>query len=201
MRRVDNKVAAGLGVIALSTFFLGVRPVAFGGNPDRGLPPSRGVWDDPAFYFPQTGLIHNGLHPRGPLFDWGRWGEAESKKPDHVVEFHAIGQYGYYAGPHVHVVDDIGLGDPLLARLAPKAAGALTPGHLRRAIPDGYLQSLDGDGGGVNVIRDPSLHQFYDVIVEVTRGPLWSWSRLNKALRLSLGCYQPLIDRYENPPR
>ena len=41
-----------------------------------------------------------------------------------------IGQLGYYGGPCLHIIDLLGLGDPLLARL-PAASPFLTrTGHL-----------------------------------------------------------------------
>ena len=34
-----------------------------------------------------------------------------------IAEYGAVGMRGFYAGPQVHLVDRLGLGDPLLARI------------------------------------------------------------------------------------
>jgi arabinofuranosyltransferase len=176
-----------------SSLLLTVRPIAFGGDPRARLAGQPGCWDERAQYFAELGLINVGLHARGPLHPWARWGQAEGRTVPRVVGFHAIGMFGYYAGPGLHIVDYLALADPLLARLYPVPSPQLEVGHLGRRIPDGYLESL----GGTNVIRDPSLHAFYDVLSQVTRGPIWSWSRLAKAAGLVTGRYQYLLVRYE----
>jgi arabinofuranosyltransferase len=185
--------ALGLVAIAASTLWLAVRPVAFAGDPDAVLPSEHGIWDDHGYYYPHTALRHVGWHARGPLYEWGEWGQHEGNTPGRVLIFRAAGQYGYYAGPGIHIIDDLGICDPLLARLAPIESEELLPGHMIRAVPAGYHESVDGP----NVIRDPALHELYDAIVEVTRGPIASWSRLKRAWFLSTGQYQYLARRYE----
>ena len=75
--------------------------------------------------------------------------------------------------------------DPLLARLP---AGRWRIGHFERPLPDGYWESLDADR---NLIRDPAVHELYDVIRTVTRGPLWSLERWRAILVLNMNYPEP----------
>jgi hypothetical protein len=49
-------------------------------------------------------------------------------------------------------------------------------------VPDGYLASVITDS---NRVRDPRVHALYDVIREVTRGPLFSARRWRAILTLN----------------
>jgi len=196
VRSSSAVAAAGLLPIVLSTFWLGVRPVALGGDPSAGLPGTRGVWDDHAFYFPHTSLMKLGLHAKGPLIDWGHWGESEGHTPGRTLVFRAVGQFGYFAGPSMHIIDDLALCDPLLSHLSPSNDGFLVPGHLGRAIPAGYIEAARG-AHTPNALQNASLREYFGNVVEITRGPIWSWSRLVKAFYWSTGQYEYLIRRYE----
>ena len=83
-----------------------------------------------------------------------------------------VGLFGYFAGPEVHVVDTLGLGDPLLARLP--AQPKWRAGHFQREIPDGYLKTIET---GRNVITDPEVAMTYARLKIITQDPLWSRRR------------------------
>lgn len=111
-----------------------------------------------------------------------------------------IGYRGYYAGPGVYFIDPYALADPLLARIMPRLRDDFHPGHLGRAIPFGYQETLET---GRNVIKDPELARFYDRLCVVTRGPIWSGERWRTIAGMMRGEYDDLIihDRYRLPPR
>jgi len=145
------------------------------------------------------------LSPQDP------WPEAAQQAGEHarltpVGVRGAIGFFGYYAGPGLHVLDYHALGDPLLARLPavdrdpllaelfPRlAARKWRIGHFVRRIPEGYVETL---ATGRNAIRDPDLAAYYDRLALVTRGPLLDPARLRAIWDLN-GCRHPVeIERY-----
>jgi hypothetical protein len=64
---------------------------------------------------------------------------------------YAIGSVGYSTGPGIHILDLHGLSDPLLARLPAQDQTLIIPGHVLRAVPPGYLETLRS---GKNVIKE-----------------------------------------------
>ena len=107
---------------------------------------------------------------------------------------YTIGYVGYFASPHVIIIDYNGLSDPLLARLPPAIDKATwRPGHLSRPIPDGYIESMIS---GENQIVDPSLSEYFDKLVLITREPVWNWERLVTIYKINTGQYDYLIRDY-----
>lgn len=132
----------------------------------------------------QTGLIGN--HP------WAQIGKkVRADRSVRVLNWGAVGMVGYYAGPRVHVVDPPALGDPLLARLP--ATRPWFPGHFDRRIPEGYLESIRASG---NLIADPGVHELYEAVRLITRGPLWSWERARTVVRMNLRRFDGAIAGY-----
>jgi len=70
----------------------------------------------------------------------------------------AIGLKAYTQDPTAYIVDFFALSDPLLARM-PALAEGWAPGHFARAIPAGYLDSLQARE---NQIVDPDIAALYD---------------------------------------
>lgn len=102
----------------------------------------------------------------------------------------AIGYIGYAAGPDKFIVDQLGLSDALLARIpADPIRFYFKSGHFPRSIPDGYIESIDKD---TNAIKDPNLHEYYGIIREITRGPLFSWRRIKMIFNINTGRYRHL---------
>jgi arabinofuranosyltransferase len=180
----------------VSTALLPVRTATFGGVAGAPIGHTHVVWDDRAYYAKYTGLTTVGLHARGPIHELGRLGLAVGKER-RVIVMQAVGMYAYYGGPQLHAVDQLALADPLLARLQPLPYPDMEPGHLWRALPDGYVRSIED---GRNEIVEPHLHEFYDHLSLVMRAPLWSPARLWTALQLLAGRYQPLLRDYESSP-
>lgn len=105
-----------------------------------------------------------------------------------------MGWFGLAAGPSKIIVDPLGVTDPLIARLPVRVGGGYwIPGHFERAVPTGYLTSLES---GENRIEDPALHVYYDSLRLITAGPLFSLSRWREIVAMNLGKRTDLIDTY-----
>ena len=186
-------MAGAIGVGTLSP----PRPLFTGVNYGEGTwqrISKAGIADERRFYYPATGLLR--VHRRFPTPDTdepkrvqrylsqGRW----------VVQRDMVGFFGMAAGRRLHVVDVLGLGDPLLARLP--AARPWRVGHYYRVVPEGYIETLQD---GVNHIRDPKIAAYYDTLRLVTRGPLWSRSRLWAIVALNLGLVDEPASSFQLP--
>lgn len=111
----------------------------------------------------------------------------------------AIGMQGYEAGPPVHIVDQLALSDPLLARLPAERRPNWRVGHYFRKIPGGYLESLQS---GADQFEDRDLAEYYRHIHRVVSGPIWQASRWQSIYLLNTGQLEYLIDQayYQNLP-
>jgi arabinofuranosyltransferase len=98
---------------------------------------------------------------------------------------------GYFGGPRVHIVDPPALGDALLARLP--AGPVWYPGHFDRRLPAGYMESLRVQG---NLIEDAGVHEYYEHLREIIRGPVWSWRRFRTIAAMNLGRFESLLEAY-----
>ena len=154
-----------------------------------------GLLDEHNYYASASGLLNfvrNVVMPNSPLTQAGLQAQQNHTR---VVVFRSIGYFGYAAGPSVHVVDDLALADPLLARLPLTQAEENTwrIGHFARDIPPGYLDTLET---GTNKIQDPGLAQYYARLHDVVSGPLFSWQRLQEIWGFNTGAYNSLLQHY-----
>jgi arabinofuranosyltransferase len=96
----------------------------------------------------------------------------------------SIGFFGLAAGPTKFLIDRNALSDPLLARLpvSPRLYFEFYAGHYFRDLPAGYLESCDR---GENLLQDPLLHDYYDRLRNVTRGPLFQAARFRDIWNLN----------------
>jgi arabinofuranosyltransferase len=131
-----------------------------------------------------------------PDHTWMREGRSFREGPDKVTVQGSIGFYGLMAGPEKHLVDRNALSDPLLARL-PVSRGLYFEfyvGHFFRDIPEGYLESLEH---GDNRLADPFLHGYYDRLLNVIKGPLFTASRMRDIWYLNVGDGRRFARRYD----
>ncbi len=145
-----------------------------------------GISDERGFYYPATGL----LRPDGgafPSHQWARWGKEKRSGGSEVVVGYAIGMFGYYAGPQIHVIDTNALNDFLLARLPVPRGDIPRIGHFARELPSGYYETVLT---GENQIKDPSLAEFYNAVRLVTQAPLFSEGRINAIWKMNTGSYR-----------
>lgn len=148
-------------------------------------PAWQGVIDERGYYHRGAGL----LATRSPVsHGFAREGRQAQKEGPHTEVRATIGYFGYYAGPEVHVVDRLALGEPLLARLPARYDPTWRIGHFRRDVPAGY------DPGVGSPPADPALAALWEQVREVTRGPLFDGHRLGTAARLLLS--PPAIDAF-----
>ena len=158
-----------------------------------------GVADERAVYYQQTGLLPAlGREGPPPAHRWVAEGRAARAAGPGVLRRMGSGFFGFFAGPEVHIVDGHALTDPLLARLTANTARGFRIGHFRRVSPKGYEESLRT---GANLIEDPDLAAYWDVVRLVTRGPLLDRERLETVVKLNLGHYDPLLDSWEDRRR
>jgi arabinofuranosyltransferase len=152
------------------------------------------IADERGYYYPETGLLRTNKKPT-PTF--AAEAEADADNPAPVVIKQSTGFYGFYAKPGTYIVDQLALSDPLLARLPSQGAEVKDgvtphwrPGHFYRKLPCGYLETLQT---GQNVICDADLKLFYDKIILITRGPLFSGKRLATIAKMNLHGYDFLV--------
>jgi arabinofuranosyltransferase len=153
----------------------------------------QGVMDERRYYSEATGLLKSfgrGL-PR-PNYEWSVEGLRLRASDERVVVRSNIGMLGYFAGPDVHVIDSLALGDPLLARL-PGGTLSSPMGHFPRAIPDGYVETI---ATGTNHLADRDLAAYYDRLHEIISGPLWSARRLRMLPLFLAGRYDAMLNAY-----
>jgi arabinofuranosyltransferase len=179
-------------------------------NPDGGgsAIAASGIADERRYYGAAGAFLTDTPEERGGE-DAQRGRQMRAAAPMIALEG-AIGAIGYHAGPEVHIIDVLGLADPLLARLPavrfdPNFA-LIRPepenwriGHFLRAVPAGYVQTI---ATGENHIADPGLAAVYDDLAVITRGPLASGERWRAILRMNLGAAvkeRIALERYRNP--
>jgi arabinofuranosyltransferase len=115
-------------------------------------------------------------------FEWAKEGIAAAKSGISPQISGFIGMWGYYAGPAIDIIDYLGLGDPLMARLPMENNANWGHGHFPRYIPLGYVETVQL---GVNTISEPCVNQAYTKLATVTAGPILSRERWKNILYLN----------------
>ena len=153
---------------------------------------THGISDEGANYYPGTGLVPALRGADLPDHAWVADGRAAREAGPDVVARGSVGFFGYFAGPEVHVVDLLGLADPLLARLPPTSRNWRI-GHYGRTVPEGYLETL---ASGESRIENGDLAAYYDRLAFVIRGQLFDPDRWVEIAKLNLGAYDDDLDAY-----
>ncbi len=154
-----------------------------------------GICDERAFYYHGTGLLRATNQATFPNYWRADDGRAAREAGEPVVAAKAIGMYGFFAGPGVHIIDEAALADPLLARLKPETEDGWRIGHFWRRIPDGYLETLRT---GENVIADRELAAYYDKLRFISRADLWDPHRWVEIFKFNVGAYDQLLAAAES---
>ncbi len=156
-----------------------------------------GIADEREVYYPTTGLLAETATTK-PTHEWAEKGRALRAEPPGVVVMENVGFFGYFAGPEHHIIDPFALPDALLAHLpAIGARMAWRVGHYARSLPPGYVESVES---GRNLIADPGLAEYYERLLLVTRGNIFSRKRLAEIVRFNLGMNDHLLDAYRSLP-
>ncbi len=105
----------------------------------------------------------------------------------------SIGIWGYKLDRKIKVLDFIGLGDALMARLPINRSWLYNMGNLPRDVPAGYVKaSVAGDVSEM----DPQLGAYYLKLRLITCGDLWDPQRLIEIWKFNRGDYEPLREAY-----
>jgi arabinofuranosyltransferase len=203
--RLQGWVWGGFTLIVVLSGLLSPFPTVFSdahyreGTPFWKFIDTAGVADERGFYYQATSLLNTLESGKPPLWknDWANEGRSWRYANQRLVVTTSIGFRGYYAGPAVHIVDTFALADSLLARLPILPGARWRIGHFERALPCGYLETLES---GRNVIQNPNLALYYDKLSLVTRGPLFSLQRLREIWNLNTEKYSYLIQSYIPSP-
>ena len=138
-----------------------------------------------------------------PDHDWFRAGLAMRASAQKVYVGGpagvAIGYAGFAAGPDKFIIDRVGLSDPLLARLpayTPAQRMLFKSGHFQRFIPEGYVASIESDA---DLLANPGLAQYYAVVRNITRGPIFRMERFVDIAKMNLGRYDAWLASPRSP--
>jgi arabinofuranosyltransferase len=104
-----------------------------------------------------------------------------------------IGMIGFYAGPKVKIIDELGLADPLLSRLPAAKKQHFYIAHFRRDIPKGYIKAIQTDS--LKEMNSDLAH-YYAKLRLIVAGDLWDVERLKTILRFNMGYYDQYRQRY-----
>lgn len=166
---------------------------------EQGVEAMHGILDERANYHAATGLLKalsadEGIQfPRHHWVDFARQlREAAERQELVVTTYYNIGILPYYAGPKFYHADVLGIGTALLARLPAFADAQWSPGHFERIMPEGYIETLVY---GENVLADRQLARYYDGLVLITSGPLFSSARWRAIWDYHRGAWDQWLNR------
>jgi arabinofuranosyltransferase len=140
--------------------------------------------------------LEHSMDHRVPEHPWVTMGLQAKVQPGVVQVWGALGYAPYHAGPSVIVIDPYALSDGFLARLPiprPKIASSWRIGHFERALPTGYLESVQL---GENRVQDPGLAKMYADLQIIQRSPLVSMERFKAIWRMWTGAHARAVEAY-----
>lgn len=165
----------------------------YGTGDEVGKINEKGIADERGWYYQSTGLLRVKRDQFMPNHVWTREGHRARLRGDSFMKLACAGFSSFQAGPQVHIFDAFALAEPLLARLPASNIQTWRIGHFGRVAPWGYLNGLKS---GENLIADSSLAEFYDKILVITRGDLFTWERWVAIWKMNTGAYDHLIAAY-----
>ncbi|MCG3196249.1 MAG: hypothetical protein GHCLOJNM_00721 [bacterium] len=181
--------------VGLSSPLCPVRTGGEYGNPELVL--DNGIADERKIYYGWTGLLKHDWRVPVIQHKWGTEGaEFRARGDCFIPNRTGMGFLGYFSGPRVHILDQHGLTEPLLARLEVFDKEGWRIGHMVREVPRGYRETLEG---GESRIADPDLAEYHELLGLITRGNLFDRKRWAAILRMNLGeCNLLLGDYHRN---
>jgi arabinofuranosyltransferase len=185
------------GVLLAYNILIPIAPIKTTADYEAAWPwrTQNGIKDERGHYHRGTNVLFFSPFRQLPDFVWVREGTSFRSSDKKVTVQGSIGFYGLYAGPSKFLVDRNALSDPFLSRLpvSPRYYFEFYAGHFFRDIPDGYLESVNANR---NLIDDPLLHDFYDHVRRVTRGPVFTVDRIRDIFAMNLGRYRNFHEVY-----
>lgn len=182
LTQLERREVLAVPVVAVLASLLSPAAPLRPGSSTHKVKAFEGIVDERAFYWRGASLQSRFA---GELHPYARNGAAE---PPGTRLRAAAGLFGYYAGPDVHILDPLGLGDPLLARLPAMYDPRWRIGHYRRAIPEGYDPGADH---GPDALPD-----LWATVRTVTRDPLLDPGRLAAIPAFHLSRPRPFEARF-----
>jgi len=158
---------------------------------DESASKPTGIVDERAIYFGTQSLM---LADRSAFRD-PEWtsGAPVPDRMDVLPTCGLMGSSGLAWGPMTHLLDECALADPLLARLPASFNHQWRPGHFRRVVPEGYVESLEQK---TNLLADAALRRLYTDIRIVTRSrPLLSMDRFRAIWRVNVEAGEEGVNR------
>jgi arabinofuranosyltransferase len=164
-------------------------------------PNQNGISDEKGYYFQYTGLpvldlqnptftgfsfVNRGIRLLNSVIEGTNQGQAE------IMD--SVGFSAFIVRNNLYIVDLLGLGDPLIARIPCLVSDNPRIGHYERAVPEGYLHTRNY--GISNEIQNEDLNFYFDKLMIVTMGNLFSPERLKEIYYFNTGFYDGYIDRY-----
>jgi arabinofuranosyltransferase len=199
-RQAVVAAAAVLAIVVVGCLGVDVPPLS---GADYGVGRSNvwnGIEDGRAYYYATASLLNARRGTPMPARDTAALGRSLRARVAGMppgrfayVTRASIGYFGYESGPRVHIIDQYGLADPLLARLPLPRGANWRIGHFQRPLPEGYKESLMARD---NRLADPDLARYYDALRNVVRGPIWSGRRLRDIWALNTGGLDHLVARH-----
>ncbi len=159
------------------------------------------ISDERAGYFNTSSLFNNvySLVKTGDLCIRNTWNEDSEQElrdnnlPGGILE-NVPGIVKYYNND-LYLNDLYALGDPYLAHLPAVHEPGWRIGHMWRDTPVGY-KNLVRYKLGADSIENPDAREYYRIIDEITRGPLFDKDRMIKVININLGKYDYMVDNY-----
>lgn len=188
----SRRAAAALGAALVAyTVVNPLAPIKTRASYDGAWPwrQQNGIKDERGHYHQITNVLFYAPFRTLPDHQWFREGISFRNSPEKVSIQGSIGFFGFNAGPAKYVIDRNALSDPLLARLPVSESlyFEFFAGHFFRELPDGYVESRRE---GKNLIVDPLLHDYYDKLLNVTAGPIFTRARARDIWDLNVGRYR-----------
>jgi arabinofuranosyltransferase len=153
-----------------------------------------GIADERSYYRDTSGLMMFSRTRNLPSHAWVALGREAKARNEQSRVFDNVGFFGYYAGPTIHIIDQLALTEPLLARLPATFSASWRVGHYSRTLPAGFVETTKSTTGEC-LMEDKNLCAYYGKLRLVIAGPLWSWQRFKTIAGFQFGSYEYLIDR------
>jgi arabinofuranosyltransferase len=183
-----NRVAAGILCMLFYGLLTPSSPVRMIRDP--------AIAPDVEFHFAGSRLASWRPGARFPFAPFMRVRDEAACHALHQDYFHVAiwgnGLNGFCRGANAHLIDPVGVSDPLIARLTPSRGDRFVPGHAIRSVPAGYIESILT---GRNLIVDPELAGYYANLRLVVSGPLLARERWRHVWALNVGAER----RYSRP--
>ncbi len=167
----------------------------YGTTGEGGINP-KGIADERGWYYQGTGLLTAKRGVVLPDHEWTHKGLEARYRGEQRIYDGCVGFMGFFAGPKIHIVDMFSLTQPLLSHLPIEDVKGWRIGHFSRMYPAGFDKTGDPCA---NTIIDSGMHVYYDKLCILTRGSLWSWSRLGEIIKFNAGAYGSLVNQYTHP--